>query len=116
MLLARYPDGSEYIEVKRNGLNFKKQDSVPAVSDRSWPPLTLALLRHLAEVDSSIDDIVCWGRSEGHSETLIRHMLAWLSFTNQVFYDPHQKLWRCGPEPLVATFGESCQDEPSHDE
>ena len=99
MLLARYPDGSEYVDVKRDGLDFKRYDTVPAVSDPSWPPLTLGLLYHLAEADSTIDNIVVWGASQGHTGALVRHMLAWLSFTGQVHYVPGESVWRCGPEP-----------------
>jgi len=77
----------------RDELSFKKHDFVPPVSDAGWQPLTAALLNYVSEADRSIVDIVAWGRSQGHTGTLIRHMLAWLSFDNKVEYDPKTALW-----------------------
>jgi hypothetical protein len=112
MLLARYPDGSEYVGVKSDDLDseelapgrrswVRQQDTVPAVRDLSWQPLTLGLLRHLTKGNISIDAVVAWGRSQGHTGALVRHMLAWLSFTGKVHYVPGEAIWRCGPEPYI---------------
>ena len=80
----------------RDGLNFKKQDNVPAARDPSWEPLTAPLLRYVQAQPRSIDDIVTWGRSQGHTGSLIRHMLAWLSFNDKVVYNVATSLWRHG--------------------
>lgn len=77
----------------RDGLSFKKHDSVPPVSDAWWQPLTAALLDYVKSADRTIDDIVIWGSSQKHTGTLIRHMLAWLSFTGAVDYDTKTNLW-----------------------
>ena len=83
----------------RDGLDFTKQDSVPAVRDRMWQPLTATLLDYIVAADRPVDDIVAWGRSQGHTGALIRHMLAWLSFTGSVHYVPAEGVWRVGVEP-----------------
>ena len=104
---ALVPDGrnSEADGAMHDGLDFKKLDNVPPVSDPSWQPLTAALHLYVGEADRSIDEIVAWGRSQGHTGTLIRHMLAWLSFQDNVHYVPSQSLWRVGPEPKETFVG-----------
>jgi len=77
----------------RDGLTFKKHDSVPPVSDAGWQPLTAALLDYVKVADRTIDDIVIWGCAQKHTGTLIRHMLAWLSFTGAVDYDTKSNRW-----------------------
>jgi hypothetical protein len=83
----------------RDGLDFKKHDHYPAVHDAGWKPLTEPLLLYVAECARTIDDIVAWGRAQGHTGALIRHMLAWLSFKNIVHYSPRSLRWQRGPEP-----------------
>ncbi len=99
MLLAWHQDGSEYEGVDSDDFDFRKQEFVPPVKDPSWPPLTAALLEYLALAPQTIDEIVIWGRARKHTGSLIRHMLAYLSFTGKVHYVPAEALWRAGPEP-----------------
>jgi hypothetical protein len=78
----------------RDGLNFKKQDNVPAARDPSWEPLTAPLLDYISEQRRSVDDIIIWGRAQRHTGSLIRHILAWLSFYDKVVYDIRAALWQ----------------------
>ena len=99
MLLDGSAENAMMPKHMRDGLDFKKYDTVPAVRDLTWQPLTAALLDYVKACDRSIDDIVAWGRSQGHTGALIRHMLAWLSFTGHVHYVPSKIMWQFGPEP-----------------
>lgn len=82
-----------------DGLDFKKLDNVPPAKDASWLPLTADLRLYVLDADRTIDEIVAWGRSQSHTGSLIRHMLAWLSFANEVHYVPTAAVWRAGSEP-----------------
>ena len=99
MLLARNLGSDENIDVEHDNPRFGRQEFVPAVKDPSWQPLTAALLVHILEADRTIDEIVVWGSSQGHTGSLIRHMLAYLSFQGKVHYAPAEAVWRLGPEP-----------------
>jgi hypothetical protein len=101
IVLARHSNGSEYVPVKREHIDFKKRDFVSAARDPSWRPLTAPLLAYLKARDRTIDDIVAWGLSQEHTGSLIRHMLAYLSFTGAAHYVPAETVWRYGPEPPV---------------
>jgi len=74
-------------------------DHVPPVSDPSWQLLTAPLLRYCRQHPHTIHEIVDWGRCQSHSGSMIRHMLAWLSFNEKVYYAVSAKTWRVGPEP-----------------
>lgn len=85
----------------RDDLGFKKYDNVPPVKDASWKTLSAPLLRYMEAQPKSTVEILSWCRSQGHTGSLSRHLLAYLSFTNVVRYDPSDSLWKAGPEPTL---------------
>ena len=86
----------------------------PPVSDPSWQLLTAPLLRYCRQHPHTIVEIVDWGRCQRFSGSLIRHMLAWLSFTQKVHYNVATKRWRVGAEP--AKIMDSTDEVPTFDE
>jgi hypothetical protein len=89
----------------REDLSFKRYDNVPAVKDSRWKTLATPLFDHLKDRPRSIVEILSWCHSQGYTGSLSRHLLAYLSFTNVIHYDPAISLWIAGPEPaLVEAF------------
>jgi hypothetical protein len=72
---------------------------VPAVRCGGWLAWTAPLLAWVLSKDRTIDEVVVWGKDNRHNGSTIRHMVAWLSFTDKIHYDPLSKSWRQGPEP-----------------
>jgi hypothetical protein len=79
--------------VTRSWNHNPEYNTLPA-RDPAWARTTLPLLRHMrARGPVTIDDVVLWGRNMGHTGNGIRHMLAWLSFNDIVFYNEETNLW-----------------------
>lgn len=98
-----------------NDLDFKRLN-VPPTSDPSWIATSAPLLAFFQEGDHTVDEIVIWGRNNGHSGSLIRHLLAYLSFAGQVHYDDGSKVWKVGSEAFdevasISAEGEWCRPE-----
>ena len=72
---------------------------VPPVESCRWKNLTRPLLEFIEKGDRSIAVIIAWGREQERSGTLTRHMLAWLSFNDLVYYVAPSAAWRFGAEP-----------------
>ena len=72
---------------------------VPPVESCRWKNLTRPLLEFIEKGDRSIAVIIAWGREQERSGTLTRHMLAWLSFNDLVYYVAPSAAWRAGAEP-----------------
>lgn len=109
MRLATTPPSGEYVTAVR-APTFKNDD-VPKVADPYWKSVTAPLLVFMAS-DHSVDEIVEWGRSQGHTGTRIRHMIAFLSFSDLVHYEPSTRLWKSGAEPPYKHQPDVERDEP----
>lgn len=83
-------------------LDFRGNYNVPSVNSFKWEALTLPLLALIESRDRPILDIIAWGKAQGHTGLLVRHMLAWLSFNDLVYYVVPEKVWRIGEEPASA--------------
>ena len=73
--------------------------NVPPVASSRWKILTQPLLELIEKGDRSIAEIIGWGKERNHSGSLTRHMLAWLSYNNLVYYVAPNAVWRVGAEP-----------------
>ena len=82
--------------------DFGGNYAVPPVRNSGWEEITKPLLSLIEENDRTIVEIVNWGREQSHTGSLVRHMLAWLSFTDLVYYVVPERMWRIGAEPASA--------------
>ena len=83
---------------RRKDLDFKRLDVPPARSP-AWAVVTLPLFALLRERPRTIDEVVAWGREQGHTGALTRHLLAWLSFRDLVHHDADSRTWCVGRDP-----------------
>ena len=89
--LARH--GAFMTSAARDDLDFKRVD-VPRVDSPWWAGATAPLLAYFGSGGLTIDEVVEWGREQGLSGSMVRHMLAWLSFRGLVYYDDVFARWR----------------------
>jgi len=74
--------------------------NVPSVEDPEWAIVTKPLIEHVAKVKKlTTDEVVRWGKEHRHSGSMIRHMIAWLSFNDFVHYT--SGWWEIGPSPTT---------------
>jgi len=90
-------------------LDFRGNYDVPPVHSSKWRALTLPLLALIESRDRPILEIVAWGKAQGHTGSLVRHMLAWLSFNDLVYYVVPEKVWRVGAEPALTVDGSTAR-------
>ena len=83
--------------------------NVPPVQSRRWKSATLPLLAFIEKGDRSTAEIITWGRGQKHTDMLTRHMLAWLSYSDLVYYVAPSAVWHVGAEPagLAETWDSS---------
>jgi hypothetical protein len=67
--------------------------NIPNVDNPIWEVETAPLLAELSSRSMTIDEVVIWGAARGDNGTVIKHKLAWLSFTNRAAYDPGARRW-----------------------
>lgn len=77
----------------RDDLDFKRVD-VPRVDSPWWAGAAAPLLAYFGGGGRTIDEVVEWGREQGLSGSMVRHMLAWLSFRGLVYHDDVSASWR----------------------
>lgn len=85
--------------IMRDDLDFRLAN-VPPARDPWWVDVTLPLLGFFREGSKTVDEVVAWGKERDHTGSMIRHMLAYLSFMNQVHYDADLRIWSIGPSPV----------------
>lgn len=73
--------------------------SIPPVRDPWWKEASRPLLAFVQESNRTINEILEWGKDHRYTGSVVRHMLAFLSFSDLVYYDPVRRIWLPGAEP-----------------
>jgi len=71
--------------------------SVPPICSPMWAE-TAPSLRAFLVSPKSIDEIIEWAARQCISATMIKNMLAWLSFQGQAKYNSESRCWMQGSD------------------
>ena len=67
---------------------------VPSCESPCWKIITEPLLKFIKDAGGrSMTEILKWGKMLRYPQNFSRHLLAWLSFNDIVFYDEDRKIW-----------------------
>ena len=81
------------------GVYFKPSEKVKPASHAIWPVATAPLLTLIEKAPMTIAAILEWGIVQGHTGSMIRHQVGWLSFKDKIYFDVDAAVWRVGAEP-----------------